>query len=189
MTTTPPSDLADELEALATYFEGWPHTSPRDLAASYGNTGFPADYIGTLMEAAKALRPSGTPLDEIQETPARNTDPATSHKAIHRLNATTSRGAVALAFYKSRVGYEEDGMTPKAAFKRAGITHHSSPWKRVSDLKNAGLIVPTGEHRVGDRGREVEVLVMTDFGVAEVERLMPTEAAEIRAKAMTVVAS
>ena len=136
-----------------------------------------ADDIAVTIAAGTAAQP----LDAPAPPGARNGDPATSEKAYKALSAKTSRGAVALVFYRSAVQYREPGLTSRAAVKRAKIEHHSSPWKRVSDLKAHGIIAPTGTSVRGDRGMEHDQLAITDHGIAEVERLMPTEAAAIQA--------
>jgi hypothetical protein len=126
------------------------------------------------------LETDDVPLDEIESAPARNTDPATSHHAWKDLTARGARGKLAVAFYKAHHIYGSKGLTPEQACRSAKIEGQSSPWKRVSDLKAAGIIEPTGKTVVGKRGREQEVLTITPHGSREVERTMRDEVAKFR---------
>lgn len=74
---------------------------------------------------------------------ARATDPQTSREGAKKVEP--KRGTQAsqlLAIFRAY----PNGLTPKEAALYAHIEHG---WKRVSDLKNAGLIVATGETRDG----------------------------------------
>lgn len=175
--TADPLPLSDAAE-----LDWWRHFRTRFVDP----LGEPFPRPGSMVLRAYVLKlaPSpadGIPLDEITTAPARTTDPTSSQMSWKNLSSAGARGKVALVFYKSAVHYEEPGLTPKAACKRAKIDHLSSPWKRVSDLKHAGIIAPTGTLVDGDRGALLEELKMTAFGITEVERCMADEAAKIRA--------
>ena len=76
---------------------------------------------------------------------ARADDPATSHAAARKVQP--KRGTQAsqlLALYRAY----PNGLTDAEACLYANIPHG---WKRCSDLRNAGLIRPTGEVRDGQR--------------------------------------
>jgi hypothetical protein len=94
-------------------------------------------------------------------THARTTDPSTSHAAARRLTdkATMMRNLL-LTF--SRAGYE--GLTAEQAGHRSGYSAWDGAWKRVSDLKRAGWIEPTGDTTGAISGRQVDVLRITEEG-------------------------
>lgn len=74
---------------------------------------------------------------------ARTSDPQTSHDGAKRIEP--NRGTIAsqlLAIFRAYPA----GLTPKEA---ATYAHVEGGWKRVSDLKNAGLIRGTGAVRDG----------------------------------------
>lgn len=76
---------------------------------------------------------------------ARADDPATSHAAAKRIEP--KRGTLAsqaLAMYRA---YPK-GLTDAELEAYTGL---KGIWKRCSDLRNAGLIRPTGEVRDGQR--------------------------------------
>lgn len=74
---------------------------------------------------------------------ARADDPATSHRAATRIEP--KRGTQASQLLAIFRAYPR-GLTPKEAALYANIPHG---WKRVSDLKRAGLVRGTGEERDG----------------------------------------
>ena len=74
---------------------------------------------------------------------ARATDPQTSHRGMQTIEP--KRGTQASQLLAIFRAYPR-GLTPKQAALYAAIPHG---WKRVSDLKNAGLIRTTGETRDG----------------------------------------
>lgn len=124
-------------------------------------------------------RPVG--MQAIGTAPARRSDPSTSTEAVRKLTSRNAVGKLALAFYKARVVYGWDGLTTEAAVRLAGLESLSCPWKRVSDLKAAGIIEPTGETAPARSGADQQILTMTDHGVAETRRVFPTETAEMGA--------
>lgn len=85
--------------------------------------------------------------DQMEFPLARNSDPDTSHKAAVRLSAYTMRAKLLDAFKVA-------DMTAEEAAERCNYSAASGAWKRVSDLKNAGLIIDTGVRRKGRSGRE-----------------------------------
>lgn len=77
---------------------------------------------------------------------ARTSDPATSHDGAKRIEPKRGTiAATALAMYRA---YSHTGLTDAELEAYTGIR---GIWKRSSDLRNAGLIVPTGEVRDGQR--------------------------------------
>lgn len=78
---------------------------------------------------------------------ARRTDPWTSHAAAESMigPAQTLREAL-LAAYRATPA----GLTDEEACLLANI---SGGWKRCSELRKAGKIIPTGHTRIGSRGR------------------------------------
>lgn len=132
-----------------------------------------------LLRLAAERIPTG--LDEITTAPARRTDPATSKAAARSISPTNACGKLALAFYKARVIYGLDGLTARTAVKMAKLEHLAAPWKRVSDLKAAGIVAWTGGTDDSVTGAAQEILALTDHGVREVRRLMPDAVAEAEA--------
>lgn len=70
----------------------------------------------------------------------RDSDPITSHAAHDYIKA--KRGTLAATLLQVYLAYGP--MTDREASVKAGV---ESGWKRCSDLRKAGLIVPTGEER------------------------------------------
>jgi hypothetical protein len=90
---------------------------------------------------------------------ARNTDPETSHAAAATVDR---RGQMALLLRQ----YADRGpLTDLDAARAAGL-HEEAGHKRGSDLRNAGLIAPTGETVVGPSGRRQRLCAITDDGRA-----------------------
>ncbi len=94
-----------------------------------------------------------------QKPTVRTTDPETSHEAAKTLSgkAGTMRRALLQAFLY-------DSLTAEEAAEICGYTPADGPWKRVSDLKDARLIVETGETRKASTGRRQRVLCITPLG-------------------------
>lgn len=149
--------------------ERFPHDSLSDLCRAKI---LPDNWPGLLREAAKRLR--STPnLDSIDVSPARTTDPATSKAAARAITADNARGKIALAYYRDAKLYGGSGLSAAAATRVAKLEHLAAPWKRASELKQAGIIAATGETIKGTRGQRQDVLAITDYGVSEVERVFP----------------
>ena len=74
---------------------------------------------------------------------ARDKDPLTSHKGHDRI--APKRGSQCATLLSVYLAYP-DGLTDREAGERSGVP---SSWKRSSDLRKAGHIVPTGEERDG----------------------------------------
>ena len=119
---------------------------------------------------------------EATTSPARRGDPSTSHEAakVAAITAHGARGRLLLTYAKNRIrGW--DGYTAEAAVNVSGLGNQRSPWKRVSELKAAGLIEPTGVQKETGRGTHAEVLAITEAGMETLRRTLPSELAEITA--------
>jgi hypothetical protein len=90
----------------------------------------------------------------------RSTDPATSRDAAHRLTDKRTMMRTLLLAYAAY----PMGLTADEAAGFAGYGPADGAWKRVSDLKNAGLVAPTGNTRTGDSGRQQAILAITEAG-------------------------
>jgi hypothetical protein len=93
---------------------------------------------------------------------ARATDPSTSLNAAVELTdkATMMRNLL----YAYRNDMTDGGLTAEEACAAASYTAEDGAWKRVSDLKAAGWIEPTGTTRPGLSGRAQAVCRITDTG-------------------------
>ena len=81
---------------------------------------------------------------------ARTSDPITSHLGAADVEprALTQRGRLLAAFRA-----HPDGLTDEeAAILAVGVSYRSCWWKRCSELRDLGLIEPTGEMREGSQG-------------------------------------
>lgn len=108
-------------------------------------------------------------LDEITTAPARNSDPTTSHEAARKITADNSRGRVLGAFVRAdRLGVY---LTANGATDLAGLGHQRAPWKRVSELKRAGLIAVHDRVTDPDTQNQVERYELTEHGRGEAVRL------------------
>lgn len=109
-------------------------------------------------------------------TPARNTDPATSHNAA-RLLSTGRSQCLAILRAHATVGAQWDGLTDYEAATAADLTGPGTCWwHRCSDLRRLGLIRwmynddGTPITRPGVTGRPSGVSIITDEGAAELDR-------------------
>ncbi len=91
---------------------------------------------------------------------SRSFDPTTSFDAAKALGSAGTRRRRLLETFVT------GDRTAEEAAARAGYTPADGAWKRVSDLKNLGLIAPTGSTRPGTSGREQDVLRITADGWA-----------------------
>lgn len=163
---------------VASFVKGYRDLMGRDYATSVGilNVQLTADDLRVLVDATA---PSQR-LDQITTAPARSSDPATSKEAARRVTPVNSRGAVLLAFVKAKVQIlgDDGALTADGAVRLAGLTHQRSPWKRVSELRAAGLIEAVGTTRAVS-GMTVETYRLTGLGMAEAIRVMPTEVGRV----------
>jgi hypothetical protein len=99
--------------------------------------------------------------------PSRNTDPGTSHAAARSVSvrAGTQRAKLLLTFYVDGQLAEKPGLTDEEAMEMSeGVSPVSEFAKRCSELRDAGLIEPTGETRKGNAGVDRIVSAITDKG-------------------------
>lgn len=103
-------------------------------------------------------------LDVAHTIPARSSDPETSHAATAAITvrANTQRAYLLAAF----VHYDHDlGLTDEEACHRAPDVSLGSEYaKRCSELREAGLIAPTGAVRRGASGMARIVSRVTPAG-------------------------
>lgn len=90
---------------------------------------------------------------------ARTTDPATSHEAAARLTDKHTMMRTLLLVFAAH-----DGLSAEEACRMAGYGPADGGWKRVSDLKNLGWILPTGNTTTSSQNRRVAVLAITAEG-------------------------
>ena len=84
---------------------------------------------------------------------------------IHTLNVASARS------WEWRL-YKEPNGGSATANEVAGINGTASPWKRVSELKKAGIIEPTGRQATSTRGAKVTEYQLTEFGRSEYARII-----------------
>lgn len=91
-------------------------------------------------------------------TRGRFSDPTTSDAAadVAKIRAGSQKQRLGEVYFQ----YPQ-GLTAEEAVKVAGLHGKGSPWHRVSDLKQAGVLRPTGRERETENGAMAEVLVMT----------------------------
>lgn len=61
------------------------------------------------------------------------------------------------------VFYEYGRLTDYEAFPLAGLSRVGTPWKRCTELRQAGLLVPTGDKRPTETGCDANVWEMPDY--------------------------
>jgi hypothetical protein len=112
------------------------------------------------------MRRSPSDIDQLQRygggeshprTLARRHDPSTSHDAAKSVASTLGRIQAGLM---AAFAVNPRGLTPDEAEVVAGL--HAGARRRVSELHAQGLIVPTGETRVGRSGRAQRVFIAVD---------------------------
>lgn len=98
--------------------------------------------------------------------PARASDPMTSHRAApNEFKAGSKRELLLLAFAACGLA------TARSACTQAGLDPlRGSPWKRVSELKQAGFITPVGTE-VDHDGVTRELYRATAKGLAKAEEI------------------
>jgi hypothetical protein len=101
---------------------------------------------------------------------ARSTDPGTSGRAAHDVlgREGSQRHKLLLAFATG------PAMTADEAMRRAGVSERSCYWKRISELREAGLIEKTGAERPGEQGSSQIVSQITEAGRAALRGTSPT---------------
>jgi hypothetical protein len=88
---------------------------------------------------------------------ARSTDPATSHAAAAK---PYRRGSLR---HRLLIAYgEAEGLTDEEAADEIKV--YSGAWKRCSELRNLGMIRPTGATRTSSAGAEQQVCRITFSG-------------------------
>jgi hypothetical protein len=96
---------------------------------------------------------------------ARASDPVTSKAAANdvRIRARSQRGTLLRAFVMAG----EHGLTDEEAAYVTRLVENRSAcwWKRCSDLRELGLIAPTGDTRPGSAGSDRMVCVVTEDGL------------------------
>jgi hypothetical protein len=92
----------------------------------------------------------------------RNTDPETSVKGAQDVKPRRgSQAMLLLAEYAHR-----DGLTDEEAGLFSGLLSRPKCcyWKRCSELRSKGLIIPTGETRLSSAGSAMQVCAITAEG-------------------------
>lgn len=103
--------------------------------------------------------------------PAKTTDPATSHSATNV--GAIRKGTQRYLLLGAWAFYGEEGLTDEEAMILAdGVSPMSEYAKRSSELRDAGLIIPTGETRPGASGTERMVSRITELGQATLRAIL-----------------
>ena len=101
--------------------------------------------------------------EKAEVSPARRTDPATSHRAApEEIKAGSAREKILLA--AERLGGRPVSARYLAAC--ADLKHQRSPWKRVSELAKAGFLLAEGTITDPDSGHEATTYIITTKGYA-----------------------
>ena len=101
--------------------------------------------------------------EKAEVSPARNTDPATSHRAApEEIKAGSAREKILLA--AERLGGRPVSARYLAAC--ADLKHQRSPWKRVSELAKAGFLLADGTTTDPDSGHEATTYRISAKGIA-----------------------
>lgn len=100
--------------------------------------------------------------------PARSTDPATSHEAAASLaiGADSARGKILLTAHHSVLP-----RTARELTLAAGLRQQRSPWKRVSELVQAGYLAPVDRYKDPATGRWATTYRITRKGVARAQEI------------------
>ena len=113
------------------------------------------------METVKIMEPKQLQLDFDH---ARHSDPETSHLAAKsvKLRAGTQQARLLVAYDCASLR----GLTDQEAGEMTGLINQSGCgyWKRCSELRQAGYIVPTGETRISQANEQQRVYVITLLG-------------------------
>ena len=110
----------------------------------------------------EAPDPGPSLFDELDRdtAPARHSDPETSHAAAKMPFRRNSQRHVLLAAYWGA----RSGLTDEEAAVAAEI-YKGCPWKRCSELREMGMIAPTGRTRASSMGAEQRVCAITAKGL------------------------
>ena len=93
----------------------------------------------------------------------RQSDPLTSRKSVTK----TNRMRWGSQCYRLLEAYAGSDLTDEEAASRSGVVAMAkSPWRRCSDLRQKGLIEPTGEERVSSANSMQMVCRITNQGRA-----------------------
>ena len=99
--------------------------------------------------------------EKAEVSPARSTDPATSHRAApEEIKAGSAREKILLAAEKALP------LTARELSVDAGLGHQRSPWKRVSELVKAGFLKPVGIGTDTESGAQATTYLITTKGYA-----------------------
>lgn len=102
-----------------------------------------------------------TPETEFSRTHARADEIDTSHDAASSAQSMAKRHkARVYAALKSGVP-----QTSEELARRTGL-HHSQVWRRVSDLRNDGSVIDTGQRRLNRSGRQAAVWALAPNHIA-----------------------
>lgn len=130
------------------------------LGAVAANDNVLADMVTTNLAALDLAIAVLTEKAEV--SPARRTDPATSHRAApEEIKAGSAREKILLA--------AEGVCTPLTARElsvKAGLGHQRSPWKRVSELVKAGFLKAVGVGIDTESGAQATTYAITAKGSA-----------------------
>lgn len=130
------------------------------LGAVAANDNVLADMVTTNLAALDLAIAVLTEKAEV--SPARRTDPATSHRAApEEIKAGSAREKILLA--------AENISTPLTARElsfEAGLGHQRSPWKRVSELVKAGFLKAVGVGIDTESGAQATTYAITAKGSA-----------------------
>lgn len=104
-------------------------------------------------------------------TAARRSDPATSQANKNAFRTKATQRDVLLATYVSGACTDEEAG--KRTFWRGASMFDARIcyWKRCSELRKLGYIVPTGATRTSDAGQQQQVCEITGDGAAYVDEM------------------
>lgn len=106
----------------------------------------------------------------------RNSDPLTSKRAFlnTKIRHGSQRHLLLREYYKTSLEQEfpTRGLTDEEAGLRASHLKESRcPWKRCSELRQLGYIIPNGEERKSSANQYQRVCIITTEGVNAIKRI------------------
>ncbi|NCA19752.1 MAG: hypothetical protein EBS86_01280 [Crocinitomicaceae bacterium] len=106
----------------------------------------------------------------------RNSDPATSKRAYLNTKIThgSHRHLLLSEYYKTSLEQEfpTRGLTDEEAGERSALIKKTKcPWKRCSELRKLGYIVPNGQERKSSTNQYQMVCIITMEGIRALERI------------------